>query len=123
MSVAAAQARAFYEEAVREDSVWAVRDGEGFPAPLTPDGRRAMPFWSLRTRAQSVIARVPAYGVLVPVELPLAEFRARWLPGLQRDGIRVGVNWSGPFSTGYDLTAREVENLLAAVIGRVVTGG
>ncbi|MCC2308854.1 DUF2750 domain-containing protein [Cellulomonas sp. zg-Y338] len=25
----------------------------------------------------------------------MTEFRSRWLPGLGRDGIRVGVHWSG----------------------------
>lgn len=121
MSISAAQATAFYAEAVREGSVWGVRDAEGFPAPLTPDGCRAMPFWSLRTRAEKVIATVPAYESFVAVELPLAEFRSRWLPGLERDGIRVGVNWSGTAATGYDLVAGDVEVNLAAAAARGAT--
>ncbi|GEL95558.1 DUF2750 domain-containing protein [Cellulomonas composti] len=120
MGISAAQATAFYEEAVREGSVWAVRDGDGFPAPLSPEGRRAMPFWSLRSRAEKVIATVPDYGAFVPVELSLGVFLSRWLPGLERDDIRVGVNWSGTAATGYDLAAREVALNLAA-LGRSST--
>ncbi|MCC2317089.1 DUF2750 domain-containing protein [Cellulomonas sp. zg-Y138] len=52
----------------------------------------------------------------------MTEFRSRWLPGLGRDGIRVGVNWSGPAATGYDLVAADVELNLLAAMERGVTG-
>lgn len=113
MSVSAAQADAFYREVVVHSTVWGVRDADGFPAPETPEGR-AMPFWSLRSRAEGIVAKVPAYAGFEVVGLPLDEWRARWLPGLQRDGIRVGLNWSGDRATGFDLSAEDVErNLLA----------
>jgi Protein of unknown function (DUF2750) len=114
VSTSAAQAAAFYTEALREGSVWTVRDGSGFPAPMTPDGRRAQPFWSLRSRAEKVVGTVAAYRGMVLVELPLDVFRSRWLQGLERDGLRVGLNWSGPRATGYDLEPSEVEVNLAA---------
>lgn len=76
-----------------------------------------MPFWSLRTRAEQVTAGVPAYEGFVAVEISLPEFRSRWLPGLERDGIRVGVNWSGANATGYDVAAGDVEANLAAAAG------
>ena len=121
MSTSAAQAAAFYTEAVREGSVWGVRDDGGFPSPMTPAGYRAMPFWSLRTRAERVIGSVPAYREFFPVEVPLEAFRSRWLPGLERDGLRVGLNWSGEDATGYDLTAPEVEQNLVAMAHRRAT--
>ena len=31
------------------------------------------------------------------------EFRDRWLEGLKRDGLSVGVNWSGARATGYEV--------------------
>jgi hypothetical protein len=113
MSVSAAQADAFYREVVEHSTVWGVRDGDGFPAPETPAGR-AMPFWSLRSRAESIVARVPAYAGFEVVGLPLDEWRSRWLPGLQRDGVRVGLNWTGERATGFDLLAEDVETNLAA---------
>lgn len=113
VSVSAAQADAFYREVVMHCRVWGVRDADGFPAPQTPEGR-AMPFWSLRSRAEVIVAKVPAYAGFEVVELPLNEWRDRWLPGLQRDGVRVGLNWSGARATGFDLAAADVErNLLA----------
>ena len=71
-----------------------------------------MPFWSLRSRAERVIAGVTAYEHFVVFEVPLAEFRSTWLTGLERDGLLVGLNWSGPSATGYDLAAVDVERNL-----------
>ena len=58
MSVSAAHASAFYAEAGEHQCVWGIRDGHGFPAPLNGDGERAMPFWSLRSRAERVVSTV-----------------------------------------------------------------
>jgi hypothetical protein len=50
-----------------------------------------------------IIERVPAYAAFEPHEIPWESFRDRWLPGLKRDGILIGVNWSGERAKGYDL--------------------
>lgn len=113
MSVSAAQAEAFYREVLRIRQVWAIRDEGGFPAPQTPEGR-AMPFWSARSRAVKVIENLDAYNGFEPVQLALDEWRNRWLPGLAKDGIRVGLNWSGARAVGYDVDPRDVEHSLAA---------
>lgn len=115
VSTSATQAAAFYTEVLREGSAWTVRDAGGYPAPLNASGERAQPFWSLRSRAERVVADVPAYEGFTVEEVPLAVFRERWLPGMGVDGIRVGLNWSGPRATGYDLTSAEVEQNLGAV--------
>ncbi|MFI7068562.1 DUF2750 domain-containing protein [Kribbella sp. NPDC050124] len=113
MSTSAAQAVAFFREARTNQRVWGIRDQDGFPAPLNRDGLRAMPFWSMKSRAENVIATVPAYSTMEPVEIALSEFRERWLPGLKDDGLHVGVNWSGGAATGYDMAPSEVEARLA----------
>lgn len=112
MTASAAQAAAFYDEARREHSVWTIRDANGIPAPLNAEGVRSMPFWSLRSRADRVIDQVDAYAGFEPVEVSLDEFRQRWLPGLARDGLLVGLNWSGASATGYDLTPEDLERNL-----------
>ena len=112
MSTSAAHAAAFYDEAVRERAVWGVRDAGGFPAPENGSGERSMPLWSLRSRAERIVEQVEAYAGFDVVEIPLDEFRARWLPGLERDGLRVGLNWSGGSATGYDVPASEVASRL-----------
>lgn len=108
MSVSAAHASAFYTEAGERRCVWGIRDSDGFPAPLNGDGERAMPFWSLRGRAEHVVSTVAAYAGFEVVEVPLDVFLTRWLPGLERDGLRVGLNWSGSRASGFDLAPSEV---------------
>jgi hypothetical protein len=107
VSVAAKSADAFFREVAEHQCVWAIRDAGGFPT-ATSSGKTAMPFWSSRTRAESVIASVPDYAKFEPVELPWDGFRDRWLPGLERDGLRVGLNWSGERALGYDYSPADV---------------
>ena len=114
VSFAAAQADTFYTEILAEQTVWAVCDVEGFPAPLNGDGQRSMPFWSKRSRAQKVIDTVAAYTAFEPTPIPLSEWRDRWLPGLAADGLLVGLNWSGAAATGYDLTPGDAQTALHA---------
>lgn len=114
MSVSAAQADAFYREALAAEAVWTIRDAGGIPAPENGDGRRAMPFWSKRSRAEAILKTVPAYAGFDVQSVPLAEWRSRWLPGLSQDGLLVGLNWSGEHATGYDVSPTDVEARLAA---------
>jgi len=107
VSVAGTNATDFYREATSEGRVWTVRDAAGFPAPQG-DGGRAMPFWSSRERVERVIARVPAYQAFDPFDMDLAAFTSRWLPGLDRDGLKVGLNWSGDRALGYDVEPNSV---------------
>lgn len=113
MTVSAAHADAFYREALKHGTVWTVKDDDGLPAPETPEGR-AMPFWSSQARAQQVVQSVADYVGFEVVSIPLAAWRSRWLPGLEHDSIRAGLNWSGSEATGYDLPPRDVERNLAS---------
>lgn len=112
VGTSAAQAAAFYREVRREGAVWTIRDGGGYPAPPNHDGERAQPFWSSRSRAERIVAQVPAYSGFVLEEISLGRFRERWLPGMHQDGVRVGLNWSGDRATGYDVPADEVGRYL-----------
>jgi len=67
-----------------------------------------MPFWSMESRAVKVVQSVAAYDGFELHEIPLADFKSRWLPGLERDGLLVGINWSGDRATGYDMKPSEV---------------
>ncbi|MBT2534461.1 DUF2750 domain-containing protein [Arthrobacter sp. ISL-48] len=114
MSISAAHADAFFDEVHRLGEVWAVRDKNGFSAPVNADGVRSMPFWSLATRARKIQSTVSAYGGFEVVSIPLNEWRSRWLPGLERDGLLVGLNWSGARATGYDVLPSAALSSLAA---------
>ena len=103
MSVSAAHAKAFYQEVIAEAAVWTVRDSGGIPAPKNGEGRRSMPFWSKASRAGKIVAGVPAYSHFELQQIPIDEFIDRWLPGLAKDGLLIGLNWSGENAVGYDL--------------------
>ena len=114
MTMNAAHAESFFAEALDAGEVWSVRDADGLPVPKNAEGRRAMPFWSKKSRAERVVNTVPAYSGFGVVGLPLAEWRSRWLPGLLRHGLLVGLNWSGSVATGYDVEPQDVERSLEA---------
>jgi hypothetical protein len=109
MSTAAMHAHAFYREVAMSRALWGIRDSEGFPGPAGSDGRRAMPFWSSERRARTVIRQVDAYRDFVPVKIDWESFCNRWLPGLIRDDLRAGLNWSGPKATGYDVDPKDLK--------------
>ncbi|MFF1875666.1 DUF2750 domain-containing protein [Kitasatospora herbaricolor] len=114
MSISAAQASAFFEEIGPDGAIWTIEDDGGVPAPVGTDGRRAMPFWSKRSRVERITSSVSAYRGFRLREIPRNEFETRWLPGLRRDGLLVGLNWAGAHATGFDLTADEVLARIAA---------
>ncbi len=104
-----------FVEAVRAGGqVLGLADDAGFPAPEVAGGVRAMPFWSRRSRAERVRSTVPAYRALAVVALPLELWRDRWLPGLAADGLRVGLDWSGPAAAGVDV---DPDGLRARLLG------
>ncbi|MGW2595613.1 DUF2750 domain-containing protein [Streptomyces sp. NPDC001515] len=115
MSASAAQTAAFFRDVVLTRTVWWVRDDEGSPVPVTGSGQRAFPYWSSASRADHA-ARVwgPSFGA---VSLPLEHWRDAALPALAEEGIRVGINWSGPRLTGWDFTVAEVANRLSHALG------
>jgi hypothetical protein len=109
----ASQAEAWRADVRAKGKLWTLEDDQGVPAPRNEDGKRATPFWSTRSRVENVIASVPAYAGFRPRELTLEEFRTRWLDGLERDGLLVGINWSGASATGYDVEPHDVRQWLA----------
>lgn len=74
-----------------------------------------MPFWSLASRAGKVVSSIAAYGGFEIVVIPLDDWRSKWLPGLERDGLLLGLNWSGPRATGFDI---EPSSALASLAAR-----
>jgi hypothetical protein len=108
MSLAAANAAAFVAEVSESGLVWAIRDSGGFTSSTNASGETAMPFWSKESRARKIIDGVIAYRDFEPFELPLDEFLGRWLPGLERDGLFVGLNWYGKRAIGYNFAPEDV---------------
>ena len=111
MSVAPLHAHAFFEEVLETGFVWTIRDEAGFPTSTNQSNETAVPFWSSLSRARLVIDRMPAYRSFTPHQLPLDVFVDRWLAGLEKDKLMVGINWSGA-ATGFDLPPADVRRWL-----------
>lgn len=116
MSQSASQANAFYKEVARNQKMWTVKDSGGFPAPKNNEGKRAQLFWSSLFRVQKIIQTVPAYAGFEPYEISWTEFSSKWVPGLKRNGLLVGVNWSGIKATGYDMEPEKVKEYVDSYI-------
>lgn len=119
MSQSASQAAQFYQDVAKSKQLWTIADAGGYPAPMTPSGQRSMPFWSTRARAERIIATVPAYYGFEPEELSWSAFVENWAPGLEEDGLLVGVNWSGANATGYDIKSAELVRNVQAEAERI----
>jgi hypothetical protein len=75
-----------------------------------------MPFWSSSSRARKIIKMVPAYAGFERHEISWDDFRDEWLPGMERDGLLVGGNWTVPKAKGYDLPPGFVRDAVEARI-------
>ncbi len=111
MTVAAAQAAKFYEQVVAESHVFTFLD-EGSFLVFPIHGYEVVPFWSSRTRLESIQRNHPKYRAFVPDEIALETFLGDTLEQLEAEAIRVGVNWSGKRLGGYDLTVADLRRNL-----------
>jgi hypothetical protein len=111
MSVAAMQARKFYEQVVAEGQAFTFcAEGDLVVYPVGEN--EVVPFWSSRARLLTIQESHPKYRAYLIDETPLAEFRDAILLRLQAQGILVGVNWSGPRLTGYNLPVADLRRNL-----------
>lgn len=108
MNITSINATAFYKEASKTGSVWAIRDKRGIPTPTNADGEHAIPFWSTRERAINFLAKVEVYNNFTPLEIPWDIFVNSWVPGLTNDDLLVGLNWTGGNADGYETTPEEL---------------
>jgi hypothetical protein len=116
MTQASSQASAFYREVAQKRETWTLRDAGGFPTSPGSSGKRAMPFWSSRSRVEKIIETVRAYHGFTPHCLTWQQFCDSWLPGLEKDGLLVGVNWSGDRALGYDVEPAELRANVEALM-------
>ncbi|WP_436535709.1 DUF2750 domain-containing protein [Actinoplanes sp. HUAS TT8] len=115
MSQSGSQAAAFFNEVARHQVVWYTRNDQGSPAPMTSSGSRAMPYWSSKARAQRAVEVWG--GDLRVASMTLQKWRDEDLPQLAEEGLRAGINWTGPRLTGWDFTVAETLNRLDQALG------
>ena len=112
MSQSGSQAAAFFRVVRRNRVVWLVRNDGGSSTVFSGHGGRGLPFWSTSARARRA-AEIWGHGLRVE-SMPLDTWCEHVLPDAARDGLVIGINWSGPCLVGWSLTTREVVNRLAA---------
>lgn len=110
MSISSIQYHKFYQETLKSSKVWTIKDKKGFPAPLSKDGNRSMPFWSSKVRVVNLIEKSEAYSKFEVFEINLDEFINKWIPGLIKDKLLIGINWSGKKATGYDIDPKSLKD-------------
>jgi hypothetical protein len=117
MSIAAAQASAFYEEAARHGSVLRVLEDDSFLV-FPVDGKDVVPFWSTRSRVEKVQTGQSKFANYAISEIPLSEFLNATLAQLDEEHINVGVNWSGDRLVGYDMSVSDLRRNLEHRLSR-----
>ncbi len=111
MSQAASQASIFFEQVVREGRVFTFLD-EGHRIALGMSTGEVVPWWSSRTRVVKVQKDQAKYREFSIDEISLEAFLNEVLPGFHAEGVRIGVNWSGPRLTGFDYSVEDVRRNL-----------
>lgn len=106
MSTAAAQYEKFRKQAIADERVFTFTDGGELLVYPVENGE-TVPFWSSRSRLETLQKRLPKYRKWQITELTIGEFWGR-LDQLESEGIQVGVNWSGERLTGYNITVADL---------------
>lgn len=99
----------FLSRVTESQTVWGLRNDDGWAnAPSNEDGEAmVILFWSDRASAKRCATE--EWKSYVPTPIALEEFVNAWLPGMARDGVFVGPNWSGQL-IGLELPAEQVKN-------------
>lgn len=98
------------------NTIWGLRNKEGFVTARAANGRQAFPVWPQAEFARLCVAG--DWSSCEPVEIELEEFMKSWLPGLAKEGKVVAV-FPTPDSGGAFLAAGELNRMLRAELERI----
>jgi len=117
MSISGAQYDKFREQVVSDERAYTFTDaGQLLVYPVRSG--ETVPFWSSRSRLETIQKRIPKYQRWQITELSLGEFWRR-LDQLEQEDVQVGVNWSGSQLTGYNVSVRDLRAGLRYWIDRL----
>lgn len=100
--------RRFIEAAVDSGQVWGLVDEEGWALTPAADDEAVMvlPLWS--AEADALAAATDAWSGYRSEPITLDALLEHWLPGLETDGHRVGLDWS-PDLEGVEVPPLELQ--------------
>ncbi|MEE8169868.1 MAG: DUF2750 domain-containing protein, partial [Phycisphaerae bacterium] len=112
----------FLDRAVSAGKVWGLKSRTKnhwcLARSLGSGARDVMPFWPDRDAAQACVKN--DWAALVPGAIPLDRFLDKWLPGMSRDTILVGVHWNEKL-VGLEIEPLDLRKDLGARMGAVKT--
>jgi hypothetical protein len=111
MSIAAAQYAKFMDQVAFERRAFSFTADDELLIYRSGNGD-TVPFWSSRSRLETIRRRLPKYGAYSLTEFSLGEFYDA-LERLEAEGLLVGVNWSGEQLTGYNVPVADVRAALS----------
>ncbi|GEM_PF-3375748 len=103
----------FYREVAAERQIYTILDEQGIPTPKNAEGEQVMPFWSSETKAADFILQNSGYQGFKPFAVEWDLFADKWVLGIARDDLLVGLNWQ---QAEAENCVTEIELLLKGVI-------
>jgi len=101
---------------VESEIVWGLSSDHGFAdCESNESDRTVLVFWSDRGYASRV--RQQSYPDYEPSEISLFDFLFRWLPGMEKDKLLVGTNWTGDL-VGLEFEPRTLEEEIITAMPR-----
>ena len=113
---ASTQAQVFFQEVAETGDVWSIGDERSMFVVLSESGARVFPLWSSRFRAKRIVETVPDYASCKVLRSSWSNFLDNWVAILERDGILVGVNWSGANANGFEMPVKLLVSQIEAAL-------
>lgn len=82
----------FCKEVSASHSVWTIHKDGHVPSVPDADGISAMPFWSSRNRAVDFLSEIDDFEGFIPLEIPWALFKTKWVSDLVEKRMVAGVS-------------------------------
>ena len=103
---ASTQAQTFFREVAETGDVWSLGDGKSMFIVLSDSGARVFPLWSSRRRALRIVETAPRFASCKVLQSSWSNFQENWAAILERDGVLVGVNWTGVNASGFEMPVK-----------------
>lgn len=112
MSTSSINYSVFSKEIVDIGKIYTLKDKQGFCAVRNSENKIVQPFFSKPSLPEKIIKTNDKYKSFLVHELLIADFIDKWLPGLQKDKILLGINWASKTITGYDVNPSDIYLLI-----------
>lgn len=110
MSISAFQYAQFVKQVLSSQKVFSFTEGNEYLVFQMGD-KEVIPFWSSRTRLETIQKTHPKYQKYAIAEMDFKKFY-EWLPELAEEKLFIGVNWIGNKLIAYDYDPRQLKQSL-----------